>query len=156
MEQNSIYDILYSFSNRETMERDIREIKGLVTDYFRKKYFNRLNSIISSEINRQKTNPSDDLRLLYAIKPYAKNLGGGVMDNVIEAAAVVKAIDNIRGKLPAENQTVMAAAVNMPSVNPDGVYDVDRECLIKAAAEESVPQTDIIFILALAALFIKF
>ncbi|MCD8158429.1 MAG: hypothetical protein LUD77_05915 [Clostridiales bacterium] len=155
MDQNSIYEILNSFSSRETMENDLNEIKKLVSGYFNKKYFSGLGSIISSEINRQKTNPSDDLRLLYAIKPYAKNLGGNVMDNVIEAAAVVKAIDNIRGKLPNETKTVAAAAVNLPSVNPDGVYDIDRECIIKTASESQPPQTDIILLLALTALLIK-
>ncbi len=156
MEQTDIYDILYSFSNRENLEKDAEEIKKIVTDYFKKKYFNRLNSVISAEINKQKTNPSDELRLLYAIKPYAKNLKGGIMDNVIEAAAVAKAIDSIRGKLPSESKIVAAAAVNLPSVNPDGIYDVDNECLIKTVSKEAPPQTDFIFILALIALFVKF
>lgn len=153
MEQTSVFDIIRLLSDKKSIEKDLSEIKRLTSNYFRQKYFNKLTKIISSEITRQKTNPSDDLRLLYALKPYAASDAAPIMDNIIEAAAVAKAITNIKTKIPNAPKTVSAAA--LPSVNPDGVYDIDQDCLSCTAAAAPSDSQNIIFILALLALFIK-
>ncbi|MCD8239623.1 MAG: hypothetical protein LUC92_09860 [Clostridiales bacterium] len=153
MEQNSVYDIISLLSDKKSIETDLNEIKKLTANYFRKKYFDRFNKIISAEISCQKAHPSDDLRLLYALKPYAPK-AAPVMDSIIEAAAAAKAINNIKTKIPAENKV---AAASLPSVNDDGVYDTDPDCLIKAASGQNINDKNqsLIYILIVMMILLK-
>ncbi|MCC8015084.1 MAG: hypothetical protein LIO87_07795 [Eubacterium sp.] len=153
MEQNSVYDIVRLLSDKKSIENDLNEIKKLTADYFRKKYFDRFNKIITAEISRQKAHPSDDLRLLYALKPYAPE-AAPIMDSIIEAAAAAKAINNIKTKIPAENKV---AAASLSSVNDDGVYDTDSECLQRRAVSQNITtdSQSLFFILAMIVLIIK-
>lgn len=153
MEQTTVYDILKLLSDKKSIENDLNEIKNMTRDYFKRKYFSRLKKIISSEIIRQKTDPSDDIRLLYALKPYAAASAAPIMDNIIEAAAAAKAITNIKAKMPNKTKTVSAASIS--SVNPDGIYDIDPDCMAHSASAQSNDGQNLILILALIALFIK-
>ncbi|MCD7855822.1 MAG: hypothetical protein LUG66_09470 [Clostridiales bacterium] len=151
MEQNSVYDIVRLLSDKKSIETDLNEIKKLTADYFRKKYFDRFNKIISAEINRQKAHPSDDLRLLY--EPYAAE-AAPVMDSIIEAAAAAKAINNIKTKIPDENKVV---AASLPSVNDDGVYDTDQECLQRRTVSQNINDNsrNLIYILVVIMILLK-
>ncbi len=156
MESNNIFDILRAFGSAGSLGDDIREIQNIVLSYFRNKYFSRIQNTIAQEVAKQKTNPSDDIRLLYALKPYTRNFDNGLMDNVIEAAALAKTLGNIKANMPRSDSRVEAAAADK-SINPDGIYDIDRECKKSLASQSADNEGDIIPILILfALLFIKF
>lgn len=150
---SNVFEILSAMGSGSSLRQDVYEIQTLIADHFRKKYINRLAKIINSEIISLKTNPSDDLRLLYALKPYAKGSGKGIMDNIIEATAMVRAIGNIRGSLPPSSPVVTAASPS--SIRPDGVYDIDTECSSIKASAQTGDNRDLVFSLILLCLFIN-
>ena len=155
--ENNIFDILKPFTSANTLNSDIKEIQNMIIGYFQNKYFSKIRATIAEEVTRQKTDPPDDIRLLYALKPYAKDIDAGFMDNIIEAAALAKTLGSIKDHMPRKNSFVKAASVNDASINPDGIYEIDSACKTSLASKSSGGGADIIPILAiLALLFIKF
>lgn len=154
MEQNSLIDVVKVLSGKNSFNADMRQIRLLIQNYFNNKYISKINSAISSEILKQKTSPSNAMKLLYALKPYtASSTGSAFMDNIIEAAAAAGAISALSIAMPSQGQRAAAATVNDPCIKKDGVYEIDADCRkppVYSAAAKPDPLIFAIILLLLA------
>lgn len=154
-ENRVIYEITQKMSDTSVMQNDMNEAAELVIQMFKDKYFNRLNSAISEHNARCLENPSKEVRLLHALKPFFPDEKSEKIDQLIQLMLFCDTADSVKKELkidpPIKNTPAVKAAeasAEVESVHEDGVYDVDRTCLTRKC-RSSADVSGLLFIMAI-------
>ncbi|WP_317367606.1 hypothetical protein [uncultured Tyzzerella sp.] len=128
-ENNVIYEIAQKMQDKQVIENDIKEAFGLITNLFKTKYIDKINLELKNNIDNLKKNPSKEIALLNAIKPFILEENHKNIDNAINIVTNVSALSYMIPK-NIQNNVVKVNTLDVdPSVKEDGVYDIDENCL---------------------------
>lgn len=156
-ENNIIYEITQKIQDKEIVENDMKEAFLLVTDLFKKKYINKLESEVKNRLDFIKKNPPKEITLLNAIKPFLNENSHENIDNAITILTNFSAINFIKDNLAKENNNQLnTISINSleerdPSVKEDGVYDFSENCFFSINNNHN--KSSIIYIFAILLLF---
>lgn len=128
-ETNLIYEITRQLSSPNVMENEMREIGSLALKHIMDKYFSPISAAVASGRDYCKVHPSKEVNLLEAFRPFVKN--SAPIDNLVDALNTIRVFANL-----ADSSPIDATAADT-SVHPDGVYEIDENCLISGI--QSVP-----------------
>lgn len=135
-DNNIIYEITQKITDKDNLQNDISEAIGLVSNMFREKYINKLQSAVQKKHIEIQKNPSKEIKLMYALKPFLNESSHHDIDNVINAMLSLNTIMTIQNELSSrsiikQNSVVSTQSIpEDPSIKSDGIYDVDENCLI--------------------------
>lgn len=128
-DNNVIYELSKQIQNKEVMQNDMKEALGLVANLFKSKYIDKINLELKNHIKNIEDNPTKEIVLLNAIKPFVLEENQKNIDNMINIVTNISALSHILPKsLNTENKVIKINALD-PSVKKDGVYDIDESCL---------------------------
>jgi len=162
-ENNLIYEITQQLSSKKTVQSDINEAIGLVTNYFKNKYIDKIEAVVNENYNKIQKNPTKEIQLLNAIKPFLKETQHEQFNKFISSFTAVTAIQNIRSDIK-NHDVVSIQSVNLqektkkdPSIKSDGIYDIDESCIKRKKVQHNNPfshdMTMILFLLLILNVF---
>lgn len=131
-ENNVIYEISQKMQDKEIVQNDMKEALGLVTNLFKTKYIDKIDCELKTNIKNIQNNPTKEIVLLNALKPFAEKDSHKNIDNIINLVTNITAFKNLIPKQQPKFEQNIIKANNLdidPSVKEDGVYDIDENCL---------------------------
>jgi len=133
-ENNLIYEITQQLSSKKTVQNDINEAMELVTNYFKNKYIDKIEAVVNENYNKVQKNPTKEIQLLNAIKPFLKETQHEQFNKFISSFTAVTAIQNIRSDIRNHNVVSIQSVstqekIKDPSIKSDGIYDIDESCI---------------------------
>ncbi|WP_250278964.1 hypothetical protein [[Clostridium] colinum] len=152
-ENNVIYEIAQKIQDKQVVENDIKEAFNLVTNLFKTKYIDKINLELKNNVDNIKNNPTKEINLLNAIKPFVIKENHKNIDNAINLITNISALNsmiprNIEKNI--NNEVIKVNSLNIdPSVKEDGVYDIDENCLFFVNNSFNISNNLIIIVLIL-------
>lgn len=144
-ENNVIYEIAEKIQDKQNLENDMKEAFSLVSNLFKTKYIDKIQLELKNNIDNIKTNPTREIVLLNAIKPFIMENNHKNIDNVIDLVTSLSALSSM---LPKKyNQNIVTVNNIDPSVKEDGVYDIDENCLFSINKSINIPNNLILLII---------
>lgn len=161
--QNSIYEITQMMSNQKNIKEDFSEASRLIFELFKKKYIDGLTSEITKHKNNVTKNPTKEINLMNALKPFFGKDAHTQIDNFINALINYNTMLNIQKELSSKNilkensSKISAASVSQETtasktdscIQKDGIYEIDQSCLenLKSLSTKNKGQNSLCFIL---------
>lgn len=150
-ENNVIYEIAEKIQDKQIVQNDFKEAFSLVTNMFKSKYIDKLEDELKVNINNVKNNPTKEITLLNAIKPFMKENKQKNLDDIVDMMTSISAISYM---LPKQNDEPNIIKINSitkqdSSVKEDGVYDIDESCMFNTNNKPSFNNNFIYIILFL-------
>lgn len=133
-----MYEIIQSINSKENLQSDFDDIQMLLSAHFRKKYVEKLENAFKRYQKDNEKNPSNEVKLLNALKPYIPSEKRGDIDNITEMLTFISTFENIRKEAGAALPKTAASAIH-----EDGIYEVDEECLRQQHTELVEPPQNI-------------
>ncbi len=131
-ENNIIYEIAEKIQDKNIMQNDFKEAMFLVSNMFREKYVDKLQNELVTNVNNIKANPTKEINLLRAIKPFVNEDNKKNLEDIIDMMTNISAVNFMMPKTtPKKNNIIKINNINIKdsSVKEDGVYDIDESCL---------------------------
>ena len=89
----------------------------------------QLDADFRTSLRAARSNPCKEARLLEAMKPFLAQESQGACDSLIETMAMLNSAQELNKK------TLLAES----EIHPDGVYDIDSECLARKRKQPKPP-----------------
>lgn len=144
-ENNVIYEITQQMNNSQNIQRDMTEAIEMITSLFKKKYINRLQEAIQAQHIQTKKNPTKEIQLLHALKPFMDKSMHSQIDKMINTMMTFNTIKTIQKDIYIQQGNYISTQSNKnfasekdESIKADGIYDVDENCL---SLKSSKPNT---------------
>lgn len=96
MSEKKIYEIMSVLSDRQNLEKDFEEAFSLVSGHFRGKYLERLDSAFKKCRKQYEQNPSKEVQLMRALKPFLPQERQRKLDDITEMFTLLATFENIR------------------------------------------------------------
>ena len=98
MSERKIYEITRLMNDRANIESDMADAFGLVTGLFHDKYVKRLNDAFEKCRENCAKNPSKEVRLIQALKPFTPEENQGSLENAAQVLMLMETLSNIRNE----------------------------------------------------------
>lgn len=144
MSENNIYEIAKQMSDPENLNTEIKEAVTIFSNHIKKKYIEPIGSAIENHRQECLTKPSNEVILLQACRPFIKGDG---LDKAIDIFNSISLIQSIKSEIAIQS-------INDSSIHPDGIYDIDESCLVKANGGNSLTDNSSIIFAVIAVLLI--
>jgi len=135
MSEKRVYEIARKLSDKDNLEKDMEEAFGLVAQHFKNKYLERLNTAFNKCRENSANNPSKELRLVQAIKPFLPEERHEKIDEMAQMLTVLSTFENIRKEAVQVESSAVEAQIKSPKIDPaiheDGIYEVDELCMLR-------------------------
>ena len=157
MSERKIYEIAKLLNDRNNIEGDMAGAAEMVTGLFRDKYVKRLNAAFAKCRDSCEQNPSREVLLLKALKPFMPEENHKNLDNAAEMLILMETLNNIRNEaniiqaeeikagmslkseknnIESNKRIISAVALNNTThedsaVHADGIYETDMNCMVK-------------------------
>ncbi len=140
-ENNIIYEISKQIKNKDNIKKDLNNAFLHISNMFKDKYINKIDAEVKNILKDIQNNPSKEINLLNAIKPFLKEDSHVNIDNTINFLQKVYLINNISQNINQntvqkednkQEDLVCISAVEKAedsSIKEDGVYDIDENCI---------------------------
>lgn len=134
MSENNIYEITQMISNKKTLQSDLSEAMEMVNSMFKKKYIDKLQNVVQSHHIKAQKNPSKEIQLMYAIKPFLDKNKHTDIDKLINTMITLNAVKGMQDELSVHsNKDIKIASIieeqKDKSIQEDGIYDIDESCI---------------------------
>lgn len=139
---NFLYEMTQMLNNKQNMQEDMSLAMEAFSNVFKEKYLNRINQAMLKSHNDVRSNPTKEICLLEALKPFAATSETvSSIERSIELFTTMNVLKKMgfakHSKTPEENlsQNYYSASsindndVKASSVHSDGIYDVDENCI---------------------------
>ena len=134
MSDNTMYEITQQLSDKNNIIKDINDAAGLVSDMFKRRYIDKIYSAFSAAEDNAKKNPSKELNLIYAIKPFLPENSLKDYDKLVNTFVTVNAISSIRNDINTHSTVYAQSEQSLnqndhidSAVKADGVYEIDED-----------------------------
>ncbi|WP_058486247.1 hypothetical protein [Defluviitalea phaphyphila] len=119
------------------LNEDIKEMINTIKDIFKKKYIDKITNFIENGKNQIKENPSKEISLLQAIKPFIDTNNHSQIDNIIEAMNMMRTVQSFNEKIKniqiQKNEEQKNDYLNEKNkevlIKEDGIYEIDEACM---------------------------
>jgi len=126
---NKIYEIAQMVGNNNVIKGDMQEAAGIIRTMLAEKYVLPLNRIIEQEGIKRRENPSKEVRLLQAIRPFMPYSRQEQLSKSIDMLYNIETAKSLSTNISSKSQKPLKIAEIDNSVHPDGVYDIDKNCM---------------------------
>ena len=159
MSERKIYEIASLMNDRANIENDMASAMEMVAGLFHDKYVKRLNDAFVKCREGCAKNPSKEVQLLQALKPFMPENNHKNLDSAAQLLILMETLNNIKseaniisaGEVKAqekakakenktENSGRVISAANVDNsagkdkaIHPDGIYEMDMNCMVKRA-----------------------
>ncbi len=148
-ENNTIYEIAQLMSSRTNLQNDFAEAAQLINNLFKKKYIDKINYTIQNQRTNIQKNPSKEINLLNAFKPFLNSEYHSNIDSLINIFTDMNVIKNIQNEIY-KNRKVSVSSLNSindteknkyknisidSSIQKDGIYEIDQKCISNKQSE---------------------
>lgn len=134
MSENNIYEITQMMNNKKTLQSDLSEAMQMVNSMFKRKYIDKLQNVVQTHQLRAKKNPSKEVQLMYALKPFLDKSKHSDIDRFIDTLNSFNAIKGMHEELISHSKkdikiTSIIDEEKDSSIQEDGIYDIDENCI---------------------------
>ena len=135
IENEKIYEIASIMNDNQLFKGDVNHAANMVRGMLTEKYIAPIKKAIEKENARSRKNPNKEARLLAALKPFVAKEAHKKLDEVVDAIHLMETMRGLKEHLPkpkavtAQNIPQPEDAPKDPSVHPDGVYNIDEDCM---------------------------
>ncbi|MDR2167792.1 MAG: hypothetical protein LBE35_08105 [Clostridiales bacterium] len=136
-EKEQVYEIMGLMNDNHLLRGDVNSAAHMIRNMLSDKYISPIQRAIEKENKRARKNPCKEARLLAALKPFVNTGNHKVLDDTIDALHLMETLQSLRSHMPKPQPAAQirqqAASPNAkdPSIQPNGIYDMDEKCLIK-------------------------
>jgi hypothetical protein len=136
MLNNSITEITALFNDPDSLKADMSEGLGLMREHINRKYVNKIGKIIKACEDSIDANPSKEVMLLEALKPFAPSALSEKIEGFIGMHKQMHILNEIQNRLSTPDNTPFGLSAasseksKISSVHEDGVYDIDENCVL--------------------------
>jgi len=133
MSEKKVLEIIQGLNDRSNLEKDLEEAISLISGHFRDKYLERLNYAFNKCRKSSALNPSKELQLMNALRPFIPQERHDKIDNITEMLTLISTFENIRNEAKEINTppSYVEDSEPDPAIHEDGIYEVDERCLFK-------------------------
>ena len=132
MSEKKVYEIAKKLSDKKNLEKDMEEAAELVARHFQRKYTERLYSALNKCQENSANNPSKELRLIQAVRPFLNQEHHEKIDGMEQMLTILSTFENIRKEAgQAEEPKPLSNEPGDPAIHEDGIYEVDEACMMK-------------------------
>ncbi len=137
-ENSSIVQIAKLMNDPEGLDNEIKTAVAVLSGHFRKRFFEPVKEEIAAQKTKCIANPGNEVTLLQACRPFIKN------QNLDRAIDIFNNIDV--AKALAGNISSMSIDTSDNCIHPDGIYDVDKNCIVKSENKSENTKFPLIFV----------
>ena len=149
---NVIYEVTKQIKDKNNIKNDMDMATQLVFTMFKEKYLDKISNEFQKKLQHIDKNPTKEINLLNAIKPFFNEENHINIDNTINIMKNFSAISllkddsdlnkiekNEHKKILKNDNVVFINSVSQkdPSVKEDGVYDIDENCLFGISSSKN-------------------
>lgn len=149
---NRLMEITQMLQDANNINRDIDEALSLVKDHFKEKYFKSIQSAVRTQRLKVMEKPPKEVALVNAMKQFAPSEQRHKYDKLIDAVLTINSWAEIQKNLhsaPSKQPKIPSMQKgNDESVHPDGIYDMDKQCLMQIN-NKSESFVDLMFLMTL-------
>ncbi|HHW67605.1 MAG: hypothetical protein PWP07_1151 [Epulopiscium sp.] len=125
------------------LQQDLNEIREMIRNKFKEKYINKIESLIQGNRIQAQENPTKEIALLQAIKPFINPDIHVQIDKCIDVMNTYRTFQNISQQVKAvqfqsnesgENNGNNGNKKDRLLIQDDGVYEIDEQCLNSKSA----------------------
>lgn len=146
MSDNAVYKISKLMNDPNLINNELEEAVAVLNRHFRKKYIEPIKEQLMSEKTKSISQPSNEVILLQACRPYIKS---DKLDAVIDLFNNIDTLKNLSANISAQSLPIDT------SIHPDGIYDIDKNCITTSEKIQTKHDSPIIFVLIAILLFTK-
>ena len=128
---------------------DIRQMRESIINIFKENYINKMRSLIEDNRIQAKENPTKEIVLLQAIKPFINSQSHTIIDEITEAMNTIRILENFNQKISNLHSNRSENKKEQIIVDKDGVYEIDELCLNSINRESNSGQILIILLIIL-------
>jgi len=140
MQESKIYEIAQMINNRSTVENDLSEAKSMITKMFHDKYINKMHTAIIEKHDYSYNNPTKEVNLLNALKPFIVESKHTKLEQAIEMLTFMNTVSNIKSEVaPVLYSQNVSIQDESSFIHPDGIYEIDESCLKTGSKNQILP-----------------
>jgi len=156
-----IMEITQMMSDNNRIKGDVSQAAEMVRSMFNEKYIAPITRAINTENKRAKNHPVREARLLKALKPFVDAGRHPGIDRAMDALHMAETLRGLKSTMPLPHTPRTPAPTSAPvrtaeaaaafhgygydtSIHPDGVYDVDYDCLEGSAPRNIEPPANLL------------
>lgn len=118
-----VFDATKKMLDTQTVKNDISEALFNLNQFFQEKYFNSLQSAITTTSTKMREEPPREVSLLQALKPFVMPEFQSKIDKISNSYLMLNMISNV------QNDSTIASLSNSNAViHDDGIYEIDKSC----------------------------
>ena len=130
MSEKKVCEIILGLSDKSNIEKDLEEALMLVSGHFREKYLERLNYAFGKCRKSSEQNPSKEVQLMQALRPFLPPERHERIDSITEMLTILSTFENIRNEAEILIPPRHVEAIEYdPAIHEDGIYEVDEHCM---------------------------
>ncbi|NLK97567.1 hypothetical protein [Defluviitalea saccharophila] len=111
------------------LQQDLNEIMEIIRNKFKEKYINRIESLIQGNRMQAQENPTREIALLQAVKPFLNPNIHLQIDQLIDAMNTFRTFQNISQQVKSVQLQSSGSEEERPLIQDDGVYEIDENCM---------------------------
>lgn len=140
MSDDRIYEIARLMEDPENLSRDIYAAGELVSRHFYNKYVMPLKEIFNKHAEMCAEKPSKEMVFLHSCRPFIPHRNMDMFEKAVDIFSALEVINSINSAYTAH--TVTAASISDSALHPDGVYEVDKSCMVGYSSVSSTGNMD--------------
>ena len=122
----NIYEITKVMSNNQALSGDLQNGLHMVKEQLLAKYIKPVKTIIAKEQTKIRKNPSSEIRLLEALKPFIPHTQHDKLTQTMNTLYTLETIKRLTTPVP---KTINHNQIGIQSLSQDGVYEIDEKCM---------------------------
>lgn len=111
------------------LQQDMIDIKENIRSMFQEKYINRVQSLVNQNKSRVETNPTKEIALLQALKPFIGTEMHWKIDKLTETMNSFRTIQLLNDKMQTAQPQRSEKKEEKILKRSDGVYEIDEVCM---------------------------
>lgn len=153
---SDIIEILQILNNPDNLKVDINNVVAMIGKHFKQKYLSPMNNLYTDRCMICKENPSSEVTLLQAIKPFVNN-----KENIDALINGLNSYNAITGIMSDYSNTIVTAQSEGTDFNDDscvhtdGIYEIDTDCIKSHMHNNTAAGNDISLLLLVLAFIIS-
>ncbi|NMA82941.1 MAG: hypothetical protein GX962_03645 [Epulopiscium sp.] len=147
IDQPTIYQVAHMMTSEEHITKDFQEIMDGLKDMIYNKYIGTLQAVVQDQYKSSKKNPTREVRLLEAAKPFVESTQHSKIDKWIDTMHAIRTVQSLRQDLQ-EYWLPGAQSINAME-HADGVYEIDEACMRGKVMGTGNSRGDMIMLLAI-------
>lgn len=129
----NIYEISQYIGNDNIIQNELYSSISNIRNNLKNKYISPIKSAIKTESSKLKKEPSPEIRLIEAFKPFVSHTEHKKLNDMIDSIYKIKTLKNISKKfyknIDNSDKNKLQIMSNSYPKNNDAIYEIDDNCI---------------------------